>query len=50
MQRNFTSNLALCATLSLAQASRLLQQDLINHMSLPEYGHMISNGDGNGDN
>ena len=30
MQRNFTSNLALCATLSLAQASRLLQQQVYN--------------------
>jgi hypothetical protein len=40
MQRSFTSNLALCATLSLAQASRLLLQYEIDGMDLGSYAVM----------
>ena len=43
MQRNFTSNLALCATLSLAQASRLLQQQVYN--DIDTMGFMIGSDD-----
>ena len=46
MQRNFTSNLALCATLTLAQASRLVVQQAIDNLDLTGFAVMTGGDEG----